>query len=229
MSLGRDGSFNGYARADGSVGCRNHTLVLAAMDSANPTVRRIGAMVPTVETVCTPYGRGQYGADGELTRRGLIGLASNPNVAACVIVSLEPVSAGEIAEQVAETGKPVEAIAIQEAGDTLRAAYEGARVAATMARDASRLRREPASLSKLRFGVECGGSDTTSGITSNALEYAKYILPKFGATIVESFSIPFFAENFSEESQSISNEVLLLGFTDVIQNFTHQIGQECVQ
>ena len=64
---------------------------------------------------------------------------------------------------------------------------------------------------------------------ARALEYAKFILPKFGATIVENFSIPFFTENFSEESQSISNELLLLGFTDVIQNFTHQIGQECVQ
>lgn len=64
---------------------------------------------------------------------------------------------------------------------------------------------------------------------AGALEYTKYILPKFGATIVESFSFPSFPNNFSEESQSISNEVLLLGFTDVIQNFTHQIGQECVQ
>lgn len=64
---------------------------------------------------------------------------------------------------------------------------------------------------------------------AGALEYMKYILPKFGANIVESFSIPSFAHNFSEESQSMSNEVLQLGFTDVIQNFTHQIGQECVQ
>ncbi|MGO3184056.1 MAG: NADPH-dependent FMN reductase [Aequorivita sp.] len=64
---------------------------------------------------------------------------------------------------------------------------------------------------------------------AGALEYMKYILPKFGANIVESFSIPSFALNFSEESQTISNEVLLLGFTDVIQNFAHQIGQECVQ
>lgn len=62
-----------------------------------------------------------------------------------------------------------------------------------------------------------------------ALEYMKYVLPKFGAIIVESFSIPSFSHNFSEESQSISNEILLMGFTDVIQNFTHQIGQECVQ
>ena len=62
-----------------------------------------------------------------------------------------------------------------------------------------------------------------------ALEYMKYILPKFGANIVESFSIPSFAHNFSEETQSLSNEVLSLGFTDILQNFAHQIGQECEQ
>lgn len=64
---------------------------------------------------------------------------------------------------------------------------------------------------------------------SGALEYMKYILPRFGANLIESFSIPSFAHNFSEESQSLTNEVLLLGFTDVIQNFAHQIEQECVQ
>ncbi|SRX54985.1 NADPH-dependent FMN reductase [Aequorivita sp. CIP111184] len=58
-----------------------------------------------------------------------------------------------------------------------------------------------------------------------ALEYTKNILPRFGATVVESFSIPSYSENFSEETNSISNEVLLLGFTDVLQNFVHQIEQ----
>jgi len=60
---------------------------------------------------------------------------------------------------------------------------------------------------------------------ASALEYTKNILPRFGATVVESFSIPFYSENFSEETNSISNEVLLLGFTDVLQNFVHQIEQ----
>lgn len=60
---------------------------------------------------------------------------------------------------------------------------------------------------------------------ASALEYTKNILPRFGATVVESFSIPSYSENFSEETQSISNEELLLGFTDVLQNFVHQIEQ----
>ena len=58
---------------------------------------------------------------------------------------------------------------------------------------------------------------------SSALDYTKGILPRFGATVVESFSIPSFSENFSVESNSITNEIILLGFIDVIQNFAHQI------
>lgn len=58
---------------------------------------------------------------------------------------------------------------------------------------------------------------------ASALEYAKMVLPRFGGIVVESFSFPSFSENFSEESNSISNELLLLGFTDVIQNFVHQL------
>ncbi|OAD91989.1 NADPH-dependent FMN reductase [Aequorivita soesokkakensis] len=60
---------------------------------------------------------------------------------------------------------------------------------------------------------------------ASSLEATKNVLPRFGATIVESFSFPSYSENFSEETNSISNEVLLLGFTDVIQNFVHQIEQ----
>ncbi|HNP66902.1 MAG TPA: NAD(P)H-dependent oxidoreductase [Aequorivita sp.] len=60
---------------------------------------------------------------------------------------------------------------------------------------------------------------------ASALEYTKNVLPRFGATIIESFSFPSYSENFSEETNSISNEVLLLGFTDVLQNFVHQIEQ----
>ncbi len=60
---------------------------------------------------------------------------------------------------------------------------------------------------------------------ASSLEYTKNILPRFGGQVVESFSFPSFSDNFSEETQSISNELLLLGFTDVLQNFAHQIEQ----
>lgn len=58
---------------------------------------------------------------------------------------------------------------------------------------------------------------------SAALEYTEKVLPRFGALVVDSFSFPSFSENFSIETQSITNEILLLGFTDVLQNFVRQI------
>ncbi|WP_347372710.1 NAD(P)H-dependent oxidoreductase [Aequorivita sp. Q41] len=60
---------------------------------------------------------------------------------------------------------------------------------------------------------------------ASALEYTKNTLPRYGGNVVESFSIPSFYENYSEETQSITDEVLLIGFTDVLQNFAHQIEQ----
>lgn len=182
-----DQRFWGYPRPDGSVGCRNHVLVLAAMDSANPVVRRISAMVPTVHGVLTPYGRGQYGADGRLTERALIGLGCNPNVAACVIVSLEPTSGNTLGSAISATGKPVEVVTVQGSGDALRASYDGAVAAAALVREVSRQRRELVSFSNLRLGVECGASDTTSGIASNpAVGWAADRFIECGATVFMS-------------------------------------------
>lgn len=57
---------------------------------------------------------------------------------------------------------------------------------------------------------------------ASSLEYTKNILPRFGGTVVESFSLPQFDENFSEAG-TISKEIFLLGFIDVLQNFLHQV------
>ncbi|WP_378187247.1 NADPH-dependent FMN reductase [Aquimarina sp. W85] len=56
-----------------------------------------------------------------------------------------------------------------------------------------------------------------------ALEQAKNVLPRFGAEILESFSVPSFYENFSVEEQEITNETLLLGLKEVLSTFAHQI------
>ncbi len=57
----------------------------------------------------------------------------------------------------------------------------------------------------------------------SSLEYAKKVLPRFGAEIVESFSFPSFYDNFSVESNKIKDETLLLGLHQVLSTFAHQI------
>ncbi|MEW7290522.1 NADPH-dependent FMN reductase [Aquimarina sp. 2304DJ70-9] len=56
-----------------------------------------------------------------------------------------------------------------------------------------------------------------------SLEYAKNVFPRFGAEIIESFSFPSFYDNFSTESNAITEETLLLGLNEVLSTFAHQI------
>ena len=159
--------FWGFPRPDGSVGVRNLVAVVSAADAVNPVARRIASLVNGTVPIYTAFGRGMKGEDGERHVRTRAGLGRNPNVAAVLVVGLEPKSAQEIAGLVASTGKPVEWIAVETIGGTHNATSEGARIALQMVITASRIWREPASLSDLIVGVECGGSDGTSGIASN--------------------------------------------------------------
>jgi altronate dehydratase large subunit len=149
------------------VGVRNHVAVLSVMDNVNGVVRHLAQLVRNVLPLPVWYGRGQFGADDELYRRTQVGLASNPNIAAVLVVSLEKVSAEKVSAAIAKSGKPVAAISVQDVGGTIEALAHGMRHLAPMVENASEQRRERISLSELTLGVECGGTDTTSGIASN--------------------------------------------------------------
>ena len=161
--------FQGYRRPDGQVGIRNRLAVIAAMDNVNPVARRIASLVREAIAVTVPFGRGQTGLDKARHDGALAGLGRNPNFGAALVVSLEPHSARALAEAIAVSGKPVEWLAVQPCGGTLKATEQGVRLAARLMGRASAQTREPIPLSELVIGAECGGSDTTSGITANPL------------------------------------------------------------
>ncbi|WP_121665491.1 NADPH-dependent FMN reductase [Mesonia aquimarina] len=60
---------------------------------------------------------------------------------------------------------------------------------------------------------------------ASSLTYFKDVLPRFGAEIVDSFSFPSFEENFDQEKNVISDEVLLLGLIDVLSNFEQALEE----
>jgi len=165
--MNRPQEFWGFPRPDGSVGVRNVVAIVSAADAVNPVARRIASLVKGTVPIYTAFGRGMKGEDGKRHVRTRAGLAKNPNVAAALVVGLEPKSAQEISALVASTGKPVQWIAVETIGGSHNATSEGARIVLEMAITASRIQRELASLSELITGVECGGSDGTSGIASN--------------------------------------------------------------
>ncbi|HMK98918.1 MAG TPA: UxaA family hydrolase [Acidimicrobiales bacterium] len=159
-------TLTGYRRADGTVGVRNHVVVLPVDDLSNAAAEGIAHLVPGTLALPHAYGRLQFGADLELTFRTLIGTGANPNVAAAVVVGIEPNWTDRVADGVAETGKAVARLAVERHGD-LSVVADGARRAARFLQAASELRREPVERSEILLSIKCGESDTTSGLGAN--------------------------------------------------------------
>jgi len=155
----------GYRRPDGRVGVRNRVVILPVDDLSNAACERVADVVPGTVALPHHYGRLQYGEDLELTFRTLIGTGANPNVAAAVVVCIEPNWARRVADGIAATGKPVEVFSIERYGDLVTIA-SAARAAQRLLQAASELRPEPVERRELLLSIKCGESDTTTGLGS---------------------------------------------------------------
>src|SRR5215213_2126092 len=129
-----------YRRQNGKVGVRNHVIILALDDISNACVEKVAAMVPGTLPLPHAYGRLQFGEDLDLFFRTIIGTGANPNVAAAVVIGIEPGWTQKVVDGIAKTGKPVAGFAIEGRGD-LNTAAEAARVAQRLLMDASELQR----------------------------------------------------------------------------------------
>jgi altronate dehydratase large subunit len=163
-------SFLGYVRPDGTAGIRNDVLVIPG----GLVATKICDFVRGTRTILTADGgSGRTSQDRETIARTLIGLGRNPNVAS-VLVHSASAGAGypelkseRIADEIAQSGKRVELIDVDQEGGTFRALGKGVQLAREMVYQASQLRRQPFDLGHLAIGVKCGASDTTSGIAGN--------------------------------------------------------------
>jgi altronate dehydratase large subunit len=163
-------TFAGYRHGDGRVGIRNHVLVLGHNGLVMRAAQRIAAAVPGCVGFASAYGRCQYGPDRAVHTAEIVGLACNPNVAATLLVGADHPTTDALAQAIAARGARVEASALDDVHeDALELSTRGIRMAAGLAREASRRRREPVSAGALFLGVECGHSDATSGLVANPL------------------------------------------------------------
>lgn len=156
----------GYRRHNGRVGIRNHVLIISVDDISNAAVEGVASLIHGTMALPHPYGRLQFGDDLELTFNTLIGAGKSPNVAAVVVVGIEPNWTNYFVEKIAVTGKPVAGFSIERSGD-----LETIRKAAWKAKEfvhyASELPRVPVEWSEIWVSTKCGESDTTSGLASN--------------------------------------------------------------
>ena len=163
-------AFEGFVRADGSAGVRNHVLIMSITGLTGPAARRIGRIVGGTRVIATPYGSGLMGEDAAVQTRSLIGFGLHPNVGAALVVGASPPMVRHVADEIARTGKPVEQLILDECDhDTVTLTERGIRIAARLVREISRQRRERCALDRLYLGLECGRSDPSSGLVANPL------------------------------------------------------------
>ncbi|MGD0267350.1 MAG: UxaA family hydrolase [Candidatus Methylomirabilota bacterium] len=156
----------GYRRENGRVGVRNHVVILPLDDLSNAACEAVANNIKGTLAIPHPYGWLQFGEDLALFFRTIIGAGANPNVAAVVVIGIEPEWTERVVSGIAQTGKPVKGFAIERHGD-LQTIAEASRQAKEYLQRASELQRTECSLDELYISVKCGESDTTSGLASN--------------------------------------------------------------
>ncbi len=159
-------TFMGYKRENGRVGVRNHVVILPVDDISNACVEAIGNNIKGTTAIPHSYGRLQFGKDLELFFRTIIGTGKNPNVAAVIVVGIEPKWTKKVVDEIAKTGKPVEGFSIEGLGD-ITTTMKASKKAQEFIQWASEKQREECPLKDLWISVKCGESDTTSGLASN--------------------------------------------------------------
>jgi len=155
-----------YRRENGRVGIRNHVVILPLDDLSNSACEKVAFNIKGCKAIPHAYGRLQFGEDLALYFRTLIGTGANPNVAAVVVIGIEPEWTKVIVEGIAKTGKPVTGFGIERHGE-----IKTVEMASWKAKEymhwASELKREECDLSEVWVSTKCGESDTTSGLASN--------------------------------------------------------------
>jgi altronate dehydratase large subunit len=161
-------TFEGYERPDGSVGIRNHVVVIPTVACANGVADMIVRAVPEAVALYHGHGCGRA-VEIAMHTKTLAGLGKNPNVAAVLVVGLgcETIHAEGLALSVSETGKPVQFLSIQDEGGSQKTAARGIEIVRKMIDDANAIERKPFEFDRLCVGIECGGSDAFSGVTAN--------------------------------------------------------------
>jgi altronate hydrolase len=156
----------GYPRADGRKGIRNVVVVAYLVECAHHVARLIVNAFPDqpVHLIGFPGCYPNEYADTIMRR-----VLTHPNVGAALLVSLgcESFDKNGVAQAVADSGRPVHTVTIQDVGGTRSGVKSGVEWVQWAVEDLARQERVPMRLDELVVATICGGSDSTSGITAN--------------------------------------------------------------
>ena len=239
-------TFQGFRRANGKVGVRNYIGVLTSVNCSATVARLLAERAvqaglladhPTIDGIvpiahASGCGMAGSGEGFELLRRTLWGTAGNPNFGAILLVGLgcEVLQVGSLARGSGLAGNPAfQSYTIQDAGGTRRAVEQGLERLADLIPLAAAAKRTECPASELVLGLQCGGSDAWSGITSNpALGNAVDRLVALGGTAILSETPEIYGAEHLLFARARSPEVVtrLQARIDWWQAYAHRHGVE---
>ena len=218
VKIGSDLTFMGYVREDGSVGIRNDIWIVNTVGCVNKSAEMI-ARKTGAKYFAHPFGCSQLGGDHETTQKILKGLVNHPNAGGVLVLGLgcENNNLKEFKKVLGEVNeKRVRFLNAQDVSDEIE---EGIKIVNELKEYASGFERKKVSISELKIGLKCGGSDGYSGITANPLvgRFCDFLTSAGGCAVLTEVPEMFGAEhllmNRCVDEKTFSKTV------DMINNF----------
>lgn len=202
----KDLTFKGYLRANGEVGTRNELWIVPTVGCVNGIAEKLAALmrketgekdIDSIYTWHHNYGCSQLSEDHENTRKVLRDIVLHPNAGGVLVLGLgcENNQPDKFRELLGDYDKErIRFLTVQDVkGDEIEV---GMNILRELYAIASKDKRQDVSISKLRVGLKCGGSDGFSGITANPLvgEFSDFLIAQGGTSILTEVPEMFGAE-----------------------------------
>lgn len=210
--------FNGYVRKNGDVGIRNEIWIVNTVGCVNKVAETL-AQKTGAKAFPHPFGCSQLGDDQKTTQLILKGMVNHPNAAGVLVLGLgcENNNIEVFKEVLGEwDDERVKFLNCQDVEDEIE---EGIKIINELKAYADTFKREKVSVSKLKVGLKCGGSDGYSGITGNPLvgRFSDMLISYGGSTILTEVPEMFGAEQIL--MKRCINEEIFNKNVDLINNF----------
>lgn len=165
--LSRD-TIMAYRRSNGEIGVRNNILVISIIQCANLAAQRI-AQATNVAYIIQDGGCGEFPERLEHLIQGFTCAGCHPNTYGVLIISLgcQQIRPEWIIDPIRKSGREVRHLCIQTDGGFHKVVAEGSKLVKEMQARAKNEKRIPCPISDLVLSARCGGSDWTSGLSSN--------------------------------------------------------------
>ncbi|NLJ95792.1 MAG: altronate dehydratase [Clostridiales bacterium] len=184
-----------YIWENGDIGIRNDVWIIPTVGCVNKIAERLSNLTGAL-SFTHPYGCSQLGEDHALTEKILSGLVNHPNAGGVLVLGLgcENNNIPEFKKVLGRVNeKRVKFLNTQDCEDEIT---EGVSLIQELQAYAASFKRQPVSISHLKVGLKCGGSDGFSGITANPLvgQFSDLLISAGGSTVLTEVPEMFGAE-----------------------------------